>query len=72
MASDKAPSAVGPYSQVCAVRPARRSPTALGLTGAPTQAIKSNGMLYMSGSVGLVPTVRAHSTAPRCALQFPD
>lgn len=34
-------------------------PLAPGLTAAPAQAIKSNGMLYMSGSVGLVPAVCA-------------
>lgn len=40
----------------------RGGPLAPGLTAAPAQAIKSNGMLYMSGSVGLVPAV--------CAVRF--
>ena len=56
--TDKAPAAVGPYSQVCRST-ACSVPSALNTPRFPgAQGVKSNGMLYMSGSIGLVPQAR--------------
>ncbi len=67
--TDNAPAAVGPYSQARGIHArVRATQHRRQRASVAPQAVKSNGMLYASGSIGLVPQACLRRAAASHAL----